>query len=870
MRTLVPTNFYGTVRSVPRLFAFAVALLSTVSCGGDGGTEPQVVGSISITPASPSGIPAGTTLQLSATVLSTKGETMSGQVLSFATSAPGIATVSNNGLVTSVGPVGSAEITGSVGSIHRSVTVNVIAGPAASLTRTSPDPVGVGPGASVGDSVRYVVKDAFGNPRPQQTVSFAVAEGGGQVSPASAQTDAQGRAATVFITGTIAGTNTLHASITGIAPVPMSLTTVAGSVTITSISPSPMIPGTAATIVGTGFSPTATSDAVSIDGIAATVTTASATELVVAVPTALPCTPTHQATVQVTANGASAVGHQALRVGTIRALAVGSSVVLSDPADINCTELSPGNGHYAVNVVNTSAAPVGLSPFHFAGATSIPPGTTFARNPSFTLRQSFSRAVRSPQISTDARLPSIRSAAHLIELESNRLLYQELKKSFSAASKGSPAGRTARASMSAAVPVLGDIRSFRVLQPSTAVGATGGCSNFVEISAKVVYVGTKTIIFEDVAAPLAGQMDSHFIRLGQEFDTAMYPTEATYFGDPLVTDAFTDNDQHLSMVFTPSIPSALGGFVTGCDFAPRNTTNRQASNLGEIFYAVVPKVAATGFGQDTPDSWLRAMRGIVVHEVKHIASFGAHLVNNAFSFEESWLEEGMAMTAEEVWARDRIYAGASWKGNMVYATTLFCDVRPTNPACTGAPFVVFDHFARLYQTLDLPGTTSLFGRVADNDFAFYTASWSFIRFNADRYATSEVDFLRGITQATDVTGLNNVARRTGANTNDMLGNWTLSLTLDENPAIAGNPDANFPSWNLRDIYAGMNRDFATNFPKLYPLVPQTVPAGDFTIDNQGIHGGSFSPFDLIGVNANTRTIGVSGSPLFRLVVARVQ
>ena len=46
------------------------------------------------------------------------------------------------------------------------------------------------------------------------------------------------------------------------------------------------------------------------------------------------------------------------------------------------------------------------------------------------------------------------------------------------------------------------------------------------------------------------------------------------------------------------------------------------------------------------------MRSLIVHEVKHIASFGAHIVNKANRFEESWLEEGMALVAEEVWARD--------------------------------------------------------------------------------------------------------------------------------------------------------------------------------------------------------------------------
>ena len=49
---------------------------------------------------------------------------------------------------------------------------------------------------------------------------------------------------------------------------------------------------------------------------------------------------------------------------------------------------------------------------------------------------------------------------------------------------------------------------------------------------------------------------------------------------------------------------------------------------------------------------------MIVHEVKHIAAFGARLENpNTTSFEESWLEEGMAMVAEEVWALYRVALG---------------------------------------------------------------------------------------------------------------------------------------------------------------------------------------------------------------------
>jgi hypothetical protein len=59
-------------------------------------------------------------------------------------------------------------------------------------------------------------------------VSFAVTAGGGSVSPASAVTDAQGRAASRFVTDPKIGVNTATATIAGSAPVTFTLTTVAG------------------------------------------------------------------------------------------------------------------------------------------------------------------------------------------------------------------------------------------------------------------------------------------------------------------------------------------------------------------------------------------------------------------------------------------------------------------------------------------------------------------------------------------------------------------------------------------------------------------------------------------------------------------
>src|SRR5581483_7110774 len=81
----------------------------------------------------------------------------------------------------------------------------------AAITAVSP----VSAGASVSDSVRVRVTDGSGNPKAGIAVSFAITAGGGSISPATAVTDAQGRAAARFVTDTKIGVNTATATIAG-------------------------------------------------------------------------------------------------------------------------------------------------------------------------------------------------------------------------------------------------------------------------------------------------------------------------------------------------------------------------------------------------------------------------------------------------------------------------------------------------------------------------------------------------------------------------------------------------------------------------------------------------------------------------------
>jgi len=96
-------------------------------------------------------------------------------------------------------------------------------------------PLTTAAGSPVGDSIRVRVVDGGGNPKSGIAVSFAVTSGGGSVSPASAVTDVQGRAASRFLTDPKVGVNTATATIAASAPVTFSVTTIAGPATTLSI-----------------------------------------------------------------------------------------------------------------------------------------------------------------------------------------------------------------------------------------------------------------------------------------------------------------------------------------------------------------------------------------------------------------------------------------------------------------------------------------------------------------------------------------------------------------------------------------------------------------------------------------------------------
>ena len=100
-----------------------------------------------------------------------------------------------------------------------------------------------------------------------------------------------------LVTGVAAGSATVSATSEGVSGDAAVTVTPPSPVTIASVSPDPLVEGQSATITGTGFSATASENAVTIDGLAASVTAASTSSLTVTVPTA-ECKPARSAQVR--------------------------------------------------------------------------------------------------------------------------------------------------------------------------------------------------------------------------------------------------------------------------------------------------------------------------------------------------------------------------------------------------------------------------------------------------------------------------------------------------------------------------------------------------------------------------------------------
>ncbi|MFI5311032.1 MAG: Ig domain-containing protein [Gemmatimonadales bacterium] len=861
-------------------------LVVVAACGGVTTPDSSPVKSIAVT-LSAYQIVVGSTSQGQAAMFDAQGVPVTDRPPTWSSLTPTVVSVTSAGVITGL-QAGLGVVRATAGSVTGDAQVVVTNPRAASITLSRDTATVFVPSGSV--QLIPTVKDSGGTLITNPTILWQ------STAPLIAGVNASG-----LVSALAVGTTTIRASIDGKvaqSTIIVKVTPNATAPLIVSINPAILRPGGTYTVVGNNFAPTAGANAVVVDGVPVTVTQATANALSITLPaTGFSCDPSRSAFVQVTVNGLVGGGSATLSVPNPRSLAPGQSIVISNATEVRCNELVNTGSRYVLSVYNAYRATVtpsaiGGASLTLRGAIGDPATGVVVAARTAPLRPSWDGAVS--RIGSPAydraeaiRRTRVRDQAHGRLLERN---IEFLRRSAGALASlhGRPGFAGGLAAAGGPSTTIGAISPVKI--PN--IDASNFCATSNTIGARTVFVGQHSIILEDTVpvangkATLQGQMNSYFTQIGQEFDSVMWPILVGNFGNPLVLDASLSGTGKVVMVFSPRVNAFQSGDVLGfavtCDLAP--VSQSPSSNVGEYFYATVPTSAAAGYADgETRDSWLRLIQATIVHEVKHITSFGERL-SRGLAFEDVSWEEGMARNVEELYART--FYGNQQKQNAGYAATIACDLRYLNaaPPCANRPVLMLRHFDGLETYFSQPESYSPLGRTFAADATIYASAWSLQRWANDHFAANESQFLKDFTTST-VTGVQNLEARTGHPWEEMLGEWSIGMYLDDEPGFAPeNPHLKFPSWNLRDIWLGLCSDLgpcanpgntSQLYPRPNPFQPHAIPFGVFSI-NGSLAGGAFAIFELTGTQAAKQLIEVrslsGGDPAstIRLAIVRVQ
>jgi hypothetical protein len=840
------------VRCRPAPLSLAAIGLAIVLAACSDSAGPPAVGSVTVSAVAAT-IAAGDSVQLTAVVRDAAGNVLTDRPVTWSSSNTVVGSVHETSGRFRAHDQGSVTITARAETKTGTISLTVVPPPVA-LVVVQGDTL-----LEVGQARQYaaVLSDAAGNVLTGRSVTWT-----------SSDTLVARVSATGLVLAVGAGPATLAASSeTKTGTLLLTVAPSSGNApAITSITPATLSPGATAVITGTGFGELAAANTVTFGDAAGIITGASATSLTVRVP----CTGSGDIPVVVTSNGlrGAAVNHP--MVVNALELGVGEARVLGTTEASRCNELPAGTGvRYLVAVFNAGTAVISTTDFQLSGNITAAAGPA----PPFIAPQ----RTHAVQPVRDAQ--AIRDSIHTAWLEQERALYQQLR---TLADAGAFDAEVI-AAQQRPVPTVGELR--------TLYWNRNGCSDSTQtFQARAVYVGERGVVWEDsdntLLAGADAQLAGYYTRLGTIFDQEQYATVRDNFGDPLRRDL--DQDGRVHMVFTQRLNgTGAAAYVTSCDQFPR--PGAAASNYGEYFYGFVPTIAGSNLNSSSyPDGWFNFMARTVVHEVKHIASHAARIANGAPAYEQSWLEEGTARHAEELWVRAHLHS-AAWKANTGYGSAatngIYCDFVPADPACMAADALrrpsmgMRRHFNEILPKLVEPWDYSPFGQATgQTGSVFYQTSWSLVRFVIDRWGTSDAAFLAALNSSL-TNGVTNLTAVAGAPLVDMIGLWGLALYADDFPGLV-NPSADlqFPTWNLRDIYDALHREpsWAHRFSAPFMLQPVQLPFGAFTAQRTGLRSGAHAYFELAGTMTTPQLLrlqALGGEPApagLHIAVARLQ
>ena len=605
-----------------------------------------------------------------------------------------------------------------------------------------------------------------GAPYVGAPVSWTVESGSAAlVTSAVAASDGQGLSAVTIQLGSTSGEVTIRARAVDQEEATVSFKAYAvDRPRVTSVEPTSVRGGDTVTVEGAGFSPTAAENVVLFSGIRGRVTSASPARLRVEVPACLPAR-----TVDVTAQLGELVSTPvALAVsdgGTAPVLPLGTPVDVDDPASGSCLRL-PGGRRYLVTVQSS--------------------GTVAAARYGYTLRGLASTAgapVAPLGVADPASVAPGSPAAYHDRFEAG-LRLQEAAWLREGRGRIPPRGPVAGAARSqGVVPSVGQERTFKVLNSE---------GRFDDVTASVRLVSAQAVLYVDKTAPGGGFTASDLAAFASTFDQLIHPTVSGAFGGTSDLDA----NERVVILFTPTVnrltPKGSDGFIGGF-FYGLDLMEREGSNKGEIFYALVPDASGQYSDPRPRELVLRVTPAILAHEYQHMIHYNERVLKlGAEGTEALWLSEGLAQMAEELVARVLARSGGGDAAE---------EYRAGNRT-------------RARRYLADPGDVSLIVGTGQGTLAERGAGWLHTLYLWDRGGGDQV--LARLTQTT-LTGTANVAAVAAEPWSEVFADWLAALYTGgiSGPAYP----FDYPDVVLRDL-------LRTQGP--YPLSPETVGTSDFT------------------------------------------
>jgi hypothetical protein len=367
--------------------------------------------------------------------------------------------------------------------------------------------------------------------------------------------------------------------------------------------------------------------------------------------------------------------------------------------------------------------------------------------------------------------------------------------------------------------------------------------------ALVVAVLPHTIVLSDVTSPAGGYTNAEMTAFGQAFEDTGYPLDVANFGEPSDIDA----NGRVAILFTPGVNvlSTSPNFVIGGAFASRDlfpTTATStlpgcvASNEGEMFYMPVPDPGSTINGNYTnKENMARRVLGVLVHELQHLINAGRRIyVNDAFDFEEVWLNEGLSHIAEEL-----LYYQAS--GNAPRTNIDLAKLQSSQAQLDAVNAYQVSNLGRLSIYMQQTELNSPFA--VGDALATRGAIWQLLRYSVDRKGGSD--------QASWLALVN--ARESGqTNFNAVLGNimtlsrdWVVAQFADD-AGLSVSANHTHPSWNFRSVLPAINSNvFPLGTRSLTSLVDLRINGG----------GAAYLRFRVAAATPAVITAASSGQPV---------